>query len=75
MSNTFIFDGVKFDLNALKGYTKTKFIKQNKNRFKDPSIAWDMMKDKIPTIKKSKKAKKEIEKKLAEEKVNKPQFD
>lgn len=66
----FEFDGVKFNLEALKGYTKSQFVKQNKARFKDAGLVWDMMKDKIPAVKKS-KSKSKFQSRLNDELQNK----
>lgn len=75
------FDGVKFNLDALKGYTKGKFVKQNKNRFKNVDAVWKMIEDKLDALKPKKKGKKAkkveevIEEKLSFDKVDKPEFD
>lgn len=69
--------GVQFNLDALKGTTKDKFIAQNKDRFKNIDHIWSMIEDKIEVAKPKKKRKKlkKVEEKLAEDKVNKPEFD
>ena len=71
-------NGTKYNPELMKGYTKEKFMRQNKNKFKDPEVQWDMIKDKMEVKESKKKANRssrKVEDKLDQEKVEKTEKD